>query len=130
VGNETTSEARATTPELKETKSEVVPPVNASADAAVIERVLPEVPARARDTIQGTVKVAVRVDVDPSGAVKNAELEGAGSSKYFSRLALQAAQRWKFAPSNTVGQNASNTWTLRFQFARSGVTATPEQAHR
>ena len=129
VANGTTSEARATTPEVREAKSEVVPPGNASADGAVVERVLPEVPARARDTIQGTVKVAVRVDVDPSGAVKNAEVENGGPSKYFSRLALQAAQRWKFAPSNTAGQNASNTWTLRFQFARSGVTATPEQAH-
>ena len=80
----------------------------------VINQVLPDVPAKARASIQGRVKVSVRVRVDPSGNVVDAKLDSAGPSKYFANLAIQAARRWKFRPAK-IG-NVLNEWILRFEF--------------
>lgn len=79
----------------------------------VVHQVLPDVPETARDTIQGTIRVSVKVQVDPSGNVTGSELDSAGPSKYFARLALQAAQGWKFVPE---AQAASREFILRFEF--------------
>jgi len=51
----------------------------------VVRRVMPEVSPSARRTIQGTIKIRVRVEVDSAGNVTTAKLESAGPSKYFSR---------------------------------------------
>ena len=80
---------------------------------------LPEVPQSALDTIQGTIRVGVKVQVDRSGNVVGTGFESAGPSKYFARLAEQAAQKWKFAPS----QDNNRQYILRFEFAESDVRA-------
>lgn len=82
----------------------------------IIQKVLPDVPQKARDTIQGRVKVKVRVHVDAPGDVTQAELETPSSSQYFARLALQAAQRWKFIPASQGGEDSAREWLLRFEF--------------
>jgi eukaryotic-like serine/threonine-protein kinase len=105
----------------------VRPASDAAGPGEVIERVLPDVPPSARNTIQGTVRVTVRVDVDTSGDVQFAELAAPGPSKYFSTLAMQAAQHWGFQPPKVSGQSILSTWTLRFEFTRSGTTVTPTQ---
>jgi len=93
----------------------------------VVHRVLPAVPQSARDTIQGRVRVSVRVHVDPSGDVVGAEFDSPGPSKYFARLAMQAAQRWKFSPVQVAGQDASREWVLRFEFGRTATKVYPLQ---
>jgi len=93
----------------------------------VAQRVLPEVLESARNTIRGTVKVAVRVDVDRSGDVESAELESHGPSKYFARTALETAQLWRFKPPTVGGRGVLSTWTLRFEFTRGGTIVVPEQ---
>jgi len=93
----------------------------------VAQRVLPEVLESARNTIRGTVKVAVRVDVDRSGDVESAELESYGPSKYFARTALEAAQLWRFKPPMVGGRGVLSTWTLRFEFTRGGTIVVPAQ---
>ena len=98
------------------------PPRSAPA-GDVIRRVLPEVPHSASRTISGTIKVTVHVDVDSSGKVSAAKITHAGSSAYFNRLALQAAERWEFSPPQVHGQPTSSAWNLRFQFKRSGTQA-------
>lgn len=103
------------------------PASDAAGPGEVIERVLPEVPPSARNTIQGTVRVTVRVDVDTSGDVQFAELSAPGPSKYFSSMAMQAAQHWGFRPPKVSGQSILSTWTLRFEFTRAGTTVTPTQ---
>src|SRR6202011_2924520 len=65
---------------------------------SVLREVIPDVPRRVRDTIHGHIKVAVRVTVDSSGNVVDETLENHGPSKYFTRLATEAAKKWKFAP--------------------------------
>ena len=69
--------------------------------------------------IRGHVKVAVRVLVDPSGNVVGEFIEAAGPSRYFSRMASEAAEKWKFAP--TDGRSP-RVWLLRFEFTRDGAT--------
>ena len=96
----------------------------------VINQVVPDVPAKAKDTIQGTIKVVVRVNVDPSGSVTGAVFDSPGPSKYFANLALQAARRWKFSPAKIDGRNVSSEWILRFQFERTGTKVLPARVAR
>ncbi len=96
----------------------------------VLRQVLPAVPQSARDTIRGTVRVSVRVAVDPSGSVTGAKLDSPGPSKYFANLALQAAQRWEFAPAKVDGRDVPSEWILRFEIERTGTRVFPVQAGR
>jgi TonB family protein len=91
----------------------------------VLERVMPADPAHASSTIQGKVLVGVLVQVDASGRVTGARLDSPGPSRYFAARALEAAQRWRFAP---AGENAgARVWSLRFEFRNGGaeISANP-----
>ena len=94
---------------------------------SVVRQVLPTVPQSARNTIQGKVRVGVRVEVDESGKITRAELASAGPSKYFARLALRAAEQWQFTPPQADGQPVPSAWLLRFQFGRTGAQVFPTQ---
>lgn len=85
-----------------------------------INEVMPVVPRSASDTIRGTIRVAVRVTVDEDGKVVAATSEVPGPSRYFERLSLQAAKKWKFAPVETGGQRSM---LVKFNYTRSGTTA-------
>jgi len=102
-------------------------PPPASVEAKVLHEVVPDVPRSALNTITGTVKVGVRVNVDSSGKVTAAELASAGPSKYFARLALNAAPGWQFAPPQIAGQPAASTWLLHFRFRQTSVQASAER---
>ena len=93
----------------------------------VVKQVLPDVPQSARNTIRGTLSVAVRVRVDPSGRTVGAEIGSPGSSRYFARLALRAARQWEFAAPKVAGQNVPSTWMLRFGFSRTATKVFPVQ---
>lgn len=93
----------------------------AAANDAVTQRVMPDVLPGAQQSIQGQVNVSVRVSVDASGNVTSAALESPGPSKYFAKVALQAAQQWKFKP-------AAGAWILQFQFTQAGNEVTRIQA--
>lgn len=97
------------------------PPVPPPAQDAITRRVLPDIPAQARNTVHGTATVVVRVAVDPSGNVTKATLER-GGSPYFGKLALEAARRWQFAPVEGVGLR---TWVLRFEITRTATQVIP-----
>jgi len=105
----------------------VAPRKTATAEAAsgdVVRQVMPDVPQKALDTIQGTVKVGVRVQVNAAGDVTDASLDSPGPSKYFANLAMAAARGWKFSPA--AGSDSGNReWTLRFLFTQDGAKATP-----
>jgi eukaryotic-like serine/threonine-protein kinase len=98
-------------------------PAKSDTPGAVVEKVLPEIPRSASETIQGTIRVKVRVKVDVSGNVSSATLVSSGSSAYFARLALQSAQRWRFAPAKRNGQGVPSAWILKFEFRQSGARA-------
>jgi TonB family protein len=126
-------EPKAVTPEVAQppstgTVGKPARPENAASDRApgeILHRVLPDVPRKARETIQGKVRVSVRVRVAPSGNVAGATLESPGPSKYFAELALQAARRWKFVPAKANGPDLASAWVLRFEFGRTATKVFP-----
>jgi serine/threonine protein kinase len=86
----------------------------------VLHEELPAVSLRSRETIHGHVRVTVRVTVDKSGTVISDVLDNPGPSKYFARLAGDAASKWKFVPSDA---QAPRQWLLHFEFSRTGTKA-------
>jgi TonB family protein len=86
----------------------------------VLHQEMPDVSHRARASIRGVIKIAVRVIVDRSGNVVAATLDNRASSKYFGRAAMDAAKKWKFAQ---AADNVSRVWLLHFEFTRAGTTA-------
>ncbi len=98
-----------------------------SGKGQVIHRGTADVPAAARNTIHGTVRVNVRVSVDPAGNVTATALENHGPSRYFADLARKSAAGWKFAPPQVDGKNAPSEWVLKYEFRRGGTTVVPQQ---
>jgi TonB family protein len=100
----------------------------ASDHGRVLQQVEPVVSKSARNTISGTIRIRVKVDVDAAGNVENAILVTEGPSKYFARQAMEAAQQWKFAPAAASGQGSPTAWILKFGFKRSGTEVDSEPA--
>jgi len=96
-------------------------------DGSVVERVLPDVLPAATASIHGQFDLSIRVHVDASGNVSKAEFDEPGPSKYFGRVALEAAQRWKFKPPQVDGRAVSSVWLLEFQFTQAGTEIDPTE---
>lgn len=84
-----------------------------------INEVIPNVPRSARETIRGTIRVTIRVIVDQGGTVLATTTDEPGPSRYFERLATQAARQWTFTPTDSAEQR---TLLVRFYFKRAGTT--------
>lgn len=93
-----------------------------AAAGGIVHQVIPVVPESALQTINGKIRVTVKVHVDAAGNVSTAEFQQRGSSHYFANFAMQAAKQWKFGP----GQ-ASRAWDLQFVFRSAGVDVHPRQ---
>ncbi|MGA2359315.1 MAG: TonB family protein [Terriglobales bacterium] len=100
---------------------------NPDHQSGVVQRVMPQVSMSALRTIQGKVKVRVKVEVDAAGNAAKATLESAGPSKYFSRAALEAARGWKFSPAQS-DESGTRQWTLQFAFSRAKTEVSAERA--
>ena len=112
-------------------KSESVASAGAKASAgrgAVQYQVVPEISQRAKDSIQGTVRVYVKLRVDGSGNVSDAELTN-GSNRFFGEQALNVSRRWTFTPPQVNGQNAASEWLLRYEFSRGTTKVFPTQTN-
>jgi TonB family protein len=103
-------------------------PSSGAVKGEVLEQSLPVISEKARDSIVGTVRVSVRVQVDPTGHVTGATLDSAGPSKFFAEKALAEAPRWKFSPPTVDGRNVASEWILRFDFSKDGTKVNPSQA--
>lgn len=99
--------------------SNAAPAVVAEAPAKPTE-VIPDVPQNALDTVRGTIRVIIRVTIDKDGAVVATSTDVPGPSRYFARLATEAARKWTFAPADSEEQRIER---LMFNFSRAGVTA-------
>jgi TonB family protein len=104
-------------------------PTKTDNQSGIVQRVMPQVSASAHRTIQGKIKVRVKVDVDAAGNVAKAKLESAGPSKYFSRVALEAASGWKFSPAQ-AGESGAREWNLQFAFSRARTDVSAVQVKR
>jgi TonB family protein len=94
---------------------------------SVLHQVLPNVSQSARNTIEGKVRVRVKLAVDESGNVTEASFLLPGPSKYFARLAMQASRDWKFTPPQVNGQPVPSEWVLKFAFGRTATEVYPAQ---
>lgn len=83
----------------------------------VLREVLPEIPPKALRTIRGKATVVVKVGVDPAGEVVHASEQS--GSRYFGRLAAEAARKWRFTRSDA----RSREYVLRFEITRTGARA-------
>jgi hypothetical protein len=88
--------------------------------SAVLHEEIPAVSHSARASVRGQIKVVVRVSVDRAGNVIAENLEVRGSSRYFARVATEAAKRWKFAPADN---QSPREWLVQFEFSRDSTTA-------
>jgi TonB family protein len=93
----------------------------------VLDQVLPRPSSAALATIQGTVRVVVKVHVDAAGNVSGALVETPGPSKYFADQSVQAARGWVFNSPEVDGHSVPSEWSIRFDFTSSGVRAYPRQ---
>lgn len=89
-----------------------------SAATSVLHQEMPVLSHSTRNSIHGQVKVTVLVTVDRSGNVVAETVENRGSSKYFARLAADAAKKWQFAATDT---QEPRQWLLGFEFTRGGA---------
>ncbi len=128
------SSAPAITTAPASLRTDTFPSANAPSSSAdspargeVLDQVLPDVSGKARATIHGVVRVTVRVQVDPAGAVSDALLDSPGPSQYFADLALKAARRWQFTSPELNGHSVPSTWLIQFHFSSSGTKAFPKQ---
>jgi TonB family protein len=115
--------------------TQLPPPVSAgpnkgqnalTASSSALHEEMPEVPRGARQGIRGHIKVWVRVVVDQDGSVLAAVADRTGPSSYFQRLAIEAAQQWTFAPSETPSRRLMQ---IRFDFSRDGTTGRAVPLH-
>jgi hypothetical protein len=90
---------------------------------AVVHQEIPVASRHALDSIHGQIKVEVLVTVDRAGSVTAQNLESRGSSRYFARIASDAAKKWRFTPADTT---APRQWLLEFDFTRSGAAVQAE----
>jgi len=93
----------------------------------VLDQILPRASAQAMATIQGTVRVVVKVHVDEAGNVAEATLETPGPSKYFADLSLKASRGWVFSSPEVDGRSVSSDWLIQYYFTQSGVRAVQQQ---
>jgi serine/threonine protein kinase len=106
----------------------VAPPVVPTGELVrgdVIHQVMPDVPRSASDTIWGTVRVRIRVNVDPSGNVVAANFDSPGPSHYFARLSMAAARDWKFRSPSVNGTSVPSEWVIHFHYRKTESTASP-----
>ncbi len=89
-----------------------------SSSSAVLQQVMPDVSQKALNTIRGSVRLAVTIQVDASGKVSSSELSSPSGSSYFNEAALKAAARWQFQP------GAGSRYIIHFQFTTRGAQAT------
>jgi len=109
-------------------ESAAKPAAGSVTQGEVLDQVMPDVSRKARATIRGTVRVTVKLHVDPAGNVASAELFSPGPSKYFADQALQAAHLWDFAPAKVDGHAVASAWLVRFEFTPSITKAHPTQS--
>jgi serine/threonine protein kinase len=99
----------------------------ARGQGTVAHQVMPEVSNAALRTVQGKLKIRIKVTADSSGNVVLAKFDSRGPSKYFAERTLEAARQWKFNPPQVDGRGVPSEWILRFEFTRSGATVHPAQ---
>jgi TonB family protein len=122
--------AREPEPAPAALRSEMRPgPGASSRGAEVLKQVLPDVSEKALSTIHGALRLTIRTQVNAQGKVADAQLESPSGSSFFNDLALKAARRWQFQPSDSPTGAAPRAYLLHFEFTQAGVKASANPRH-
>ena len=128
--SQTAGAAAPVTADVRKPASTALPAKPSRSEVATspsaLHEVIPEVPPSARRTIKGHIKVWVRVIVDQDGSVFAATEDRTGPSRYFQRLAIEAAKQWTFPPSDTQSRRLMQ---IRFDFSRDETTGRAVTLH-
>jgi TonB family protein len=116
-GGASSGASQAGAPDSTPSTAKAVPRDKAS--PSTLHEVIPQVPPSARRTIHGNIRVWVRATVEQDGSVSAAVADRTGPSRYFERLAVDAARKWRFPPVDTPSRREVQ---LRFDFSRDGTT--------
>jgi outer membrane biosynthesis protein TonB len=126
AGGSLSQTPRAAAPEIAEARAPVSAASTTKASQSdlttsrlALQEVIPDVAGSVRRTIRGHIKVWVRVIVDQDGSVHAAVADRTGPSRYFQRLAIDAAKKWTFSPVDTPSRRLMQ---VRFDFSRDGTT--------
>lgn len=114
--NPPSSSSEASPAALRSTAEQ--PAAAVSSGSAALQQVMPDVSQKALNTIHGSVRLAITLEVDASGKVSSAELSTPSGSSYFNEAALKAARRWQFQP------GAGSSYVIHFQFTTRGAQTT------
>lgn len=114
------------TPAASQAAEATQPPGQGAQGGAVRHRVMPEVSREARNSIRGRVRVGVKVRVNPSGTVVEARPASPGPSKYFARVAREAALHWQFDPPRDGARALASEWLLEFEFDQETTQVRPQ----
>ena len=128
-----TPEATAPTPKTAAPAPESAPPpvkTATNSEGSVLHQVMPDLSQSAKNTIHGTIKISVVVDVGPSGKVIAARFKSAGPSRYFAGKTMTAAEQWQFSPPQVDGAPGASTWLLQFRLRRGTVEASSQRITR
>ena len=121
--SDTSSAAASAAAQVRAPVSAISPTGSARSGLAesqsVLHEVIPHVSWKSRRTIRGHIQVWVRVIVDRDGSVFAALAVRTGPSRYFERLAIEAAKKWRFSPVDTPSRRVMQ---VRFTFSRDGTT--------
>jgi TonB family protein len=82
--------------------------------------VVPKASQSALATVRGTIRVVIRVSIDKQGTVVGTTADEPGPSRYFLRLATEAAKQWTFTPAKSEERRSR---LIRFNFTRDGASA-------
>jgi outer membrane biosynthesis protein TonB len=85
----------------------------------VVRTVMPEPREQDLSTIDGSVDVSIRVEIDKRGNVQSAHVDSRGPSRYFADLSTTAARTWNFQPGQDDRQRV-----IDFQFTSAGARVT------
>jgi len=124
------SDASRSAPEPAPSVSGADHSVGSPGTGDVVYRFVPEVPREILRTIRGMVKVSVRVQTDQSGDVVDAQIASRPGSKYFDRVTLDAARRWRFKPASGEGHDTAIARLVRFECRKNGCVAAADKTRR
>jgi hypothetical protein len=113
-------------PPVVEAPKVVAPPAQKTTyvGPTVIRKVNPSLTQEARGELRRTnrkVTVTVRLDIDDSGNVRNADVVGmtgepSNGGVYVKLVAMAAARQWKFRPATINGKNVASQMTVAFEY--------------
>ena len=92
-----------------------------------MDQVLPDVSDKARATIQGRVRISIRVHVNAAGTVDTAEVDTPSGSKYFAEQAIKAAKKWQFTAPEISGRSVESDWLLHFEITSTATNVSSKQ---